>query len=76
MSLILIDCRNIEEEGTMNVLLMMFILNIASLTFSNGEEEEDRDELQRGFYEVDYMLQVPIFLALYLMMESNCQIVR
>ena len=25
----------------------------------NGEmEEEDRDELQRGFYEVDYALQV------------------
>ena len=24
----------------------------------NGEKEEDRDELQRGFYEVDYALQV------------------
>ena len=54
----------------MKVWLIMFILNIASLTFSNGEEEEeDRDELQRGFFEVDYMLQVQIFLALYLMME-------
>ena len=53
----------------MKVMLMMFILNIASLTFSNGEEEEDRDELQRGFFEVDYMLQVPIFLALCLMKE-------
>ena len=60
----------------MKVMLMMFILNIASLTFSNGEEEDDRDELQRGFFEVDYMLQVPIFLALCLMKESNCQIVR
>ena len=44
----------------MQVLLLMSILSIASVTFSNGEEEEDRDELQEGFFEVDYMLQVPI----------------
>ena len=44
----------------MKVLLMMFILKITSVTFCTGEEEEDRDELQRGFYQVDYMLQVLI----------------
>ena len=43
----------------MKVLLLTLILNIASVRFCNGEEEEeDRDELQQGFFEVDYMLQV------------------
>ena len=47
------DCRK-----KMKVFLLMLILTIASVRFSNGEEEEDRDELQQGFFEVDYMLQV------------------
>ena len=42
----------------MQALLLMCILSIASVRLSKGEEE-DRDELQQGFFEVDYMLQVP-----------------
>ena len=46
-----------EKPENMKALLLMFLLNIASVSFSKGEEE-DRDELQQGFFEVDYMLQV------------------
>ena len=46
------------EKGKMQALLLMCALSIASVRLSKGEEEEDRDELQQGFFEVDYMLQV------------------
>ena len=48
------------KEGTMGVLAMVFIFTMACPTCSNGKEEVDHDELQQGFFEVDYLLQVEI----------------
>ena len=57
----LLDCRYREmKEGTMGVLAMVFIFTMACPTCSNGKEEVDHDELQQGFFEVDYLLQVEI----------------